>query len=365
MPERVILIAEDDEEAIASWKRDITEFNRDANHLFRYVPEFVKSRRAAIGALDRIRINCAAIDLRLPEDDDAAGHQAEPVGNDVLEKLLVEVGVPAVVYSGYPQEASERVQASAIRIMSKKGGGQMEALLWLAGHESLMSAMEVTRKRIAEESARLFSQSIWPRWEKTWKNMGDGNALAGVIVRQTASHVAEQLGMPPHFHHPEEFYIVPPLAVDRLNTGDMVKVEGNVYVVVTPRCNLARDQYPAHLMLAYCKPMEGIWTEIRNQFGGDEKRQKKASEELHLYASQGKSISTHFLPPCGEAGPWLVQFREIMTVPSVQVPALLETRFASVAGQFVPNLVQRYAAYLGRIGQPDLDCDVLKAHVCK
>jgi len=365
MPERVILIAEDDEEAISSWKRDIIEFNRDAAQPFRYVAEFVKSKRAAIRALDRLRINCAAIDLRLPEEDNAAGHNTEPIGNEVLEQVLVEVGVPAVVYSGYPQEASQLVQDSQIRIIGKKKDGQMEALRWLAGHESLMSAMDVTRKKIAQESARLFSQSIWPRWEKTWKTMEDGNVLAGVIARQTASHVAEQLGMPPNFHHPEEFYVVPPLAAEQLGTGDLVKVEGNIYVVVTPPCNMARDQYPPHLMLALCKPMEGIWTGMRNKFQGDEKKQESAAKELHLYASQGHAISTHFLPPCGESGPWLVQFKEMMTVPSAQVPALLQSRFASVAAQFVPNLLQRYAAYLGRIGQPDLDCDVLRGQVCK
>ena len=54
-----------------------------------------------------------------------------------------------------------------------------------------------------------------------------------------------------------------------------------------------------------------------------------------------------------------------MTVGNSEVPSLLENRFASVASQFVPNLVQRFAAYLGRIGQPDLDCDVLREQVCK
>lgn len=133
----------------------------------------------------------------------------------------------------------------------------MEALHWLAGHESLMSAMEITRTKIMEESAKLLSQSIWPRWEKTWKNIKDGDTLAGVIARQTASHVAEHLGLPPNYHHPEEFYLVPPLSMDRLDTGDLIaiaekvtekagekateKIIENVHVVVTSRCNLAHD----------------------------------------------------------------------------------------------------------------------------
>jgi hypothetical protein len=118
-------------------------------------------------------------------------------------------------------------------------------------------------------------------------------------------------------------------------------------------------------MLAVCKPMEDIWTAMRIRFNGDEKKQAAATKDLHLYASQGHSTGTHFLPPCGGKGPWLVDFKEVMTVSSSQAAALLETRFASIAPQFIPNLVQRYAAYLGRIGQPDLDCDVLRAQICK
>jgi len=364
MPERLVLIAEDDEETISSWKRDITEFNRDKTQPFQFVAEYARNRRAAVQALDRLRINCAVIDLRLPEDDRTTGNSTEPIGNDVLEKLLLEVGVPAVVYSGYTQEASELVLRSEIRVIQKAKGGAMEALHWLAGHDRLMAAMETTRKDIAKESARLFSQSIWPRWKNSLKSIEDTDVLAGVITRQTASHLAEQLGMPPAYHHPEEFYNVPPVS-DRLGTGDLLKIADDIYVIVTPRCNIARDCYPNHLMLALCKPMDGIWTGIRNQFGGDAKKQEKAARELHLYASQGHAISTHFLPPGGDFGPWLVDFREIITVPSTEAAKLLEGRFASVAGQFIPNLVQRYAAYLGRIGQPDLDCDVLRIQVCK
>jgi hypothetical protein len=272
--------------------------------------------------------------------------------------------VPAVVYSGYTQEASELVLRSEIRVIPKAKDGAMEALHWLAEHDRLMSAMETTRKEIARESARLFSQSIWPRWKNTLKSIEDAEVLAGVITRQTASHVAEQLGMPPAHHHPEEFYIVPPLS-DRLGTGDLLKIADDTYVVVTPRCNIARDCYPNHLMLAICKPMEGILAGIRAQFKGDEKKQEKAVKELRRYATQGHSTGTHFLPACGDSGPWLVDFKEIMTVPSTEVRMLLAGRFASVASQFVPNLVQRYAAYLGRIGQPDLDCDVLRKQICK
>jgi hypothetical protein len=363
MPIRVVLIAEDDEEQIESWKRDIKEFNRDGKCGFTYEAHFVKSRKSALQALDRMRINCAVVDLRLPEQDEGTS-RTEPVGNDVLQHLLLDIGVPAVVYSAHTAEASNEVKNSQIRLIDKQRDGARKALDWLATHEGLMAAMEIAQKKIAEESAKLFSQSIWPRWQSSLQDIKDGGALTEVITRQTAAHVAERLALPPNnFHHPEEFYLVPPLSTDRLDTGDLMTVDGEVYVVVTPRCNLACN-YPKHLMLALCKNMDAIWTGLRGRFA-DEKKREKAAVELRSYATQGHATSTHFLPPCGAKGPWLVDFREIRTIPAAQVPDLLEARFASVAPQFVPNLVQRYAAYLGRIGQPDLDVEILKSHVCK
>jgi hypothetical protein len=364
--ERLILIAEDDLEAIASWKRDIREFNQSPTHQIHYLAEFASSERAAVRVLDRVRIHCAVVDLRLPEDDEPGAQNTEPRGNDVLARVLQEVGIPAVVYSGYIEEASELVTASQIHIARKTGGGGMEALRWLAERAGLMSAMDLMRRQVERESAKLFSQSIWPRWENAWNLIADPTSLGGVITRQVVAHVAEQLSLPPNHYHPEEFYFIPPLKADRIGTGDLLRIGDAVYVVVTPRCNLARDDYPNHFMLAHCKPMTGIWTGIRSRLNGtNDKSRADALKELQQYASQGAAISTHFLPPCGPYGPWLVQFKDIITKPSSEADALVSSRFASIASQFLPNLVHRCAAYLGRIGQPDLDCDVLRDQACR
>jgi hypothetical protein len=363
--ERIVLIAEDDNDAISSWERDIREFNKVPSQPIQFLAVFAKNKREAVRALDRTRIHCAVVDLRLPQDDEPGAQNTEKMGNDILGRVLLEVGVPAVVYSGHPQEASDIVKASQIRVEGKRGGGGMDLLSWLAGHEGLMSAMDVMRKLVERESAKLFSQSIWPRWANAWRLMADPAPLGDVITRQVVAHVAEQLSLPPIYHHPEEFYFVPPLKADRLGTGDLLRLNDAVYVVVTPRCNLARE-YPNHLMLAFCKPMTSIWTGMRSRFNGaDTTKQDAAMKELQLYASQGFAISTHFLPPCGSDGPWLVQFKEIITKPIAEAETMVNARFASIAPQFVPNLVQRCAAYLGRIGQPDLDCDVLRAQASR
>jgi hypothetical protein len=365
MSERFILIAEDDNEALESWGRDIKDFNAQQGREHQFIAQFAKSKRSALAVLDRVRINCAVIDLRLPDDDsDVNSSSKEPLGNNVLEQILLQVGVPAVVYSGHLVEVSDTVKASKIHRIQKQGGGAMKALEWLSEHESLMSAMEETHKSIAKESAQLFSQYIWPRWENEWKNLTDPSVLGGVLTRQTATHISEVLTLPPQLCHPEEFYLVPPIR-ERLSTGDLVTVEAKVYVIVTPRCNMARDEYPNNLMLAYCKPMGADWTGLRERFNGAEKSKNSATRALQDMVCQSVPISSHFLAPCGDKGPWMVDFKEIFTLPSSEATALLKSRFATIAPQFVPNLVQRYAAYLGRVGQPDLDSVPLRDQICK
>lgn len=361
MKEYTVLIVEDDEHAQQGWNRDIREFNRNPARTFKYRAFFAATKSEALDALRLNVINCAVVDLRLPNGDSSIDSgTSEATGNRVLEQVLMESGIPAVVYSGYPAEASAIVKASNIEVVGKTGNGGKMVLDKLARFDGLMEAMEEARRRISTESAKLFNSSIWKRWENTWKSSTDRDTIAGMITRQIVAHVSDKLSVDPTYHHPDEFYIIPAIATERLDTGNLLELDGTTYVVVTPRCNLARDPYPANILLAICKPMTKEWAELRSRFEG--KKPESAGREMHSYATQGHSTSTHFLPPCGERGPWLVDFREIQAEPSTNVPKLLESRFGTISSQFIPNLVQRYAAYLGRIGQPDIDHDYLISH---
>lgn len=356
-----ILIVEDDEPTIESWERDIRDFNRREGAIVRFTASFARTRAQALHVLSRNRIDCAVIDLRLPEgaDDNAAG---QPLGNDVLQRVLEEVGIPAFVYSGYEGEVSEAVQRSQIRIVTKQGGAAEQILKDFASQSDLMHAMGMVRQEIARETARLFNQSIWQRWQERWVKHPDRTQLGGIIARQTAAHIYEVLAQTPAKHHPDEFYFVPPLYPDRFDTGDLVQSGDELLVVLTPRCNMANKQ-PSHLMLAVCEPLSA-WTEWSESLHSGKGKQDRASKALESHATQGHEIASHFLPPLDGEGPWLVNFREVRAVKASDLAPLLSSRIGSVAPQFVPNLVQRYAAYLGRIGQPEIDSGIL-VDTCK
>ena len=352
-----ILIVEDDESTVDGWKRDIRDFNRRTDKQFTFNPQFSTNKSDALHLLSRQRIDCAVVDLRLPSSAEETG-SGEPVGNEVLHGVLRDLGIPAYVYSAYEGEVSEEVRASNIKVARKEGGATTVILQELEKQAGLMDAMDRMRCQVAQETSRLFNRSIWPRWEQRWANVGDRELIAGIISRQTVAHVVEALSQAPAGHHPDEFYIVPALYADRLETGDILEHDSETLIVLTPRCNLANNP-PSKIVCAVCNPCDA-WSQWQTNLAGTSKSKKeKAEQEIKKHATQGHHMATHFLPPLDSDGPWLVDFSELRVINASETAHLLTQRIATVAPQFVANLVQRHAAYIGRIGQPDLDATLL------
>lgn len=356
-----ILIVEDDESTVDGWARDIRDFNRRTNKEFEFRAQFSANKSDALHFLSRQRIDCAVIDLRLPSSADEQG-TGEPVGNDVLHGVLRDLGIPAYVYSAYEGEVSDEVRASNIKIARKVGGATTMILEAFEKQAGLMDAMDRMRRQVAQETSRLFNGSIWPRWERRWANFGDRDLIAGIISRQTIAHVAEALSQAPATHHPDEFYVVPALYAERLETGDILEHDGEVLIVLTPRCNLA-NKPPSKIACAVCTPCDA-WAQWKTDFTGSSKAKDRAGQEVRKHATQAHSMASHFLPPLDSSGPWLVDFRELRAIDASETTHLLERRIATVAPQFIANLVQRYAAYIGRIGQPDIN-ETLLIDLCR
>jgi len=347
-----ILIVEDDSTTRDGWERDIVDFNNTSPRPFDIKATYAETKAEAIRSLRLLKIHGAIVDLRIPDGECEQGGDASR-GNDVLQLLLLECGVPTYVYSGFHLEASEQVKASNIQIIQKRGGASSEILQDLASQASLIRAMASTRATIAKELSRLFNDSIWKRWQTRWSTFADVETITGIVSRQTAAHISESLASSPAKLHPDEFYVVPALNAGRLDTGDLFRIEDTCYVVLTPRCNMA-NKMPSHVLVAVCVNVEKWPTWKEAILNGNRDKRERAQKEIGDHATQGHEIASHFLPPLDGNGPWLVNFKEARTFPEKEFGALLTARFASISPQFVPNLVQRYSAYLGRIGQPDI-----------
>ena len=248
-----------------------------------------------------------------------------------------------------------------VKIIEKEGGEYPEIFEWFYKEAPLIGVMISVRKDLMRETAPLFQKSILPHWEASEGFREKDDDLHKIILRQIVSHLAERLSLPlfgAPKHHLQEVYFRPPLREDRLHTGDLVRYEGGVHVIVTPQCNMVNVD-PENFLLAKCNELSAKMDEIRTLLAGGGDKQKRGKQCLSDFASQQVPASVHYLPPCGDDGPWMIDFKVVQSVPQRMKETLLANRFASLTPQFIPNMIQRFASYIGRHGQPDLNTDEL------
>jgi hypothetical protein len=209
----------------------------------------------------------------------------------------------------------------------------------------MIKQLRTTRQAIESETARIFFSSIWPRWTH-WSKGADQLELGKSIARHVVAHVHDALlNSVDQQVHPEETYFIPPLKA-QLDTGDLIRSGDGLWLVVTPRCDLANPTKITTVLLAHCKDIRKDWLA---------KPKEQASMVQH-----GKTAKYHFLPSMRdvngvESGPWFVEFGHLRAVPKIDVAVELTAhKFASVTPQFVPSIVERFGGYFSRIGTPNL-----------
>jgi hypothetical protein len=273
-----------------------------------------------------------------------------------------------------------------VRAFSKGAGdgeGTPAVVAWLKEHAAMIRHIQSSQVTIRQEMAKIFTKSIWPRWTFWAEGNVEGSAIESAITRHITSHIyASLLEKGQHSVHPEEWYFVPPIR-DGLRTGDLIKHDdGKVEIVITPRCDLARDTKNETVQLALCQDASQEWNTRQAKIneakaeldayvvreGEKDNRAKlegKVKDALnHLRQfTQHRSNSTnfHFLPQMkmgadSNLGPFMVRFdsiRSVLRTDNEATHTLPGLRVAALTPEFLPSLVERLGTYFSRIGTPD------------
>lgn len=348
LPELRVLLVEDEDSNISSWNDQVSFHNADADrHGFCIETNHSKSVAEARAKLLSGRFDAIVVDLRLQTEPGVT--EPNDHGNALIRHVLQSMPVGVVVYTGQRGEASD-FGCPQVQILDK-GDGLQPVFEWLAKQKELLLNIRSVRMAFERETARIFFNSIWPRWQ-SWASGIEASELSEMVSRHVAAHVHDALLYSAKDDaHFEEWYFVPPLR-GRLDTGDLIELESDVWVVVTPRCDLAHDDKTATVLIAKCVDASRDWAEAAQKG-----KQKKTLDEFRRHKNSPKQ---HFLVPLRddkgvERGPWLVQFDHLRALEAKEAfDALTGKRFASLAPQFVPSLVERFGAYFSRIGTPGL-----------
>lgn len=342
-----VLLVEDEKQNVEQWRDAEESFNTDAEaHGFAIVSENVASVAEAKAIFAHRKFDAVVVDLRLKPQEGSAGPNDD--GNTLIRHLIDTVAVGIVVYTGQAAEF-DAPACPQVKVLGKEGG--LEPVFdWLKAEFELFKGLASARETIERETARVFFSAVWPRW-KTWTQMtADPAELREAMARHVVAHIHDVLLSNVAAAHFEESYFVPPVKKS-LDTGDLVSHEGDLWIVVTPRCDLAIADKTKTLLFARCKDCGPEWSRLGEGRGAD---QARADFQQHK-----KSFRQHFLPPLLMAkgdlrGPWLVQFDDLLVQPASIREKVTQNRFASLSPQFVPSLVERFGAYFSRIGTPNL-----------
>lgn len=326
----------------------------------------LSSPEEALSVLGRERFDCALFDLKFP----AAGAPGQKlVGNQLARSGIEQYGIPIGIMSGEPGDLDADIAARGLlRTFVKNPGAYEAAVGWFASLWEMMEVLAASRARIRRSEAELFIGRIWPRWQNYSALTAGGAQLEAIVTRQFASHIADALGAdgPDNpLWHPFEAYTFPRAEDQRAGTGDIFRLDEQLWVVLTPACDMAAGNI-GHVLLAHCNTeMLDTWPAKRQQMIDFNAAGQPHSGGVQKYfrdlVNQNVESSRHFLPPL-EGAPLLVNFKQIQTVPLAELTEQLTQRVACIAPTFLGNLIQRFGAYISRTGQPNLDIGFF-AHV--
>ena len=354
-----LLVLEDEESQFVLLEDALKEINAKGDDAI--IMEHAVDAQSALALFASRKFDGAILDLRVPQD--AATKASEPVGVEIALHAIEQHGLPIVIVSGFLGEIEDKLDAYPMTLLVKKNDKYAfeKALGFFVDHKPMLQALGNARTAISQSLANTFSRWIWPHWQSLMQATDEDQVqLNSVVTRQLVSHMAELLGVDTEENpdwHPLECYIRPVLYEHRAQTGDIFAYDdGSIWIVLTPQCDMATGKVPS-VILAKCEHGQfKDWDNKKGDLSSEvEKKRNSAQKNIRGLTNQNLSLSLHFLPPIDDKGPLAVLFGHLQTIPLDELNGCLDKRVASLAATFVPNLTQRFGAFISRTGQPNLD----------
>ncbi|RPE66458.1 hypothetical protein EDD53_2161 [Pacificibacter maritimus] len=348
-----ILILDDDLAMIDLFETSVETWNADNNENGKHLNVI---HAESLLRAHQSRFDAAIVDLRLP-DKNNKGSSADN-GNEFAASMVNSRGIPVAVVSGHVVELSAELEELEHFQKFSKNYGYGPVVDWLSEQWDLMATLRKSREQIEVASAEVFSKRLWPQWQDNPALSGNSpDRQAKIVTRQFASHISDLLGLDNDQNpdwHPYENYIVPALTSERTHTGDLFNLDDEIWIVLSPQCDMANASVP-NVLLAKCTQGNDQWTTHIDRLKATPENEK-SRKQIKRFVDQDYSKSKHFLPPLpGKDAPLLVDFSVIQTIPLTELNEILDHRLGSVSTPFLSNLIQRFGAFVSRTGQPNID----------
>ena len=356
MEELRILIVEDDKAIYNDvYKRNIDLFNKE-NKEHQITDVWIQSKDEAIAALKNPNniFDGAIVDLDL-----MGSGGTDTSGNEVVKEIKENLRFPTFVITGTPNHISAElnVPSSVFNVFERDEVDFMDTLHKFKTIKATGILNLLNRNGKIEE---LIQNIFWNHISTSIDNWALDNKRTSAekedsLLRYTILHMLEYLDESKV--HPSEFYITRPVK-ESLSTGDLITLDGNRYVVLTPACDFAQKKVSKVFLLRIKDVSEEVSGIEEVQTIEDLSNSKKGKLDKII---RNSSSYFHFIPQHNGINAGIIDFQHKLSVPIEEIEARIKNseidRFATILMPFLKDLIERYSSYYARQGSPDFDSD--------
>ncbi|KAB0506063.1 DNA-binding transcriptional response regulator [Pseudomonas lini] len=272
------------------------------------------------------------------------GSDAVTTGNLFIKELKEISPCPIAILTGKPSDVEDdTLDRSSMAKFTKEVDAETKIFHWIKTKLPLISLMQQSFELLNKELATLFHSGVADRISELGSTIPAESSLR-MILENIADRILTVNSTTKS--HPQESYIHPVIR-NNIMTGDLISIGDETWVILTPACNIVRYSKNEIVLLAKCNDHPKYRQYLDAAEKGDDK-------SLRALINQANNLFTHFLPPLnkGEA-PKIVNFDELITIKYSELDP--NNIIAAISPKFLPNLIHRFSAYIGRPGAPDIE----------
>jgi CheY-like chemotaxis protein len=319
----------------------------------------IQSFETAMTRLEEERFDLVVLDVRGPDSDEGLGVQ---VHDEIRKRRFL----PIVFYTALPAKVRD-LAAPLVEVVEKsKGFPELRAAI----DRVLATGQPLVARVLTDHFDGVQRDYMWEYVSKNWEALRAKEEPAG-IAHLLARRMALSVGIPAIVGLAKElndpraddlrsgrvpaarYYVVPPL--DSRRAGDLFVMQqehGTEYwLLLTPSCDLEQDK-AEFALLAACTPLSD-----RKEFSDWQADPSKGNRESLLnFLRNNRGERFFFLPAAVDFPDLVVDFQRLK---SPRCEELTSPPKASLDEPFAGAMLARFARYVGRLGTPDLDVELV------
>ena len=293
---------------------------------------------------------------------------SESLGLETLEKIKNHFFTPIIFYSGNTTKVKD-TKSMVVGVATKGDGGieELKAEIRRLAQSNLPFLKEKIHFCLKEEFKKYFWDIIHAQKDIFRFDMTD-LSLSYLMLRNFASslsknkiyEIVQEERLKKDTIHPMEFYLYPTDTASEYQSGEIVSIGNNFYVILTPSCDFVKRSDGTRKVDLVLLAKTTLLTSTK-EYSAYKQAPSKEKKNALMNLMTPKMERYFFLPRTPFIENRIVDFQQKISIPFETLQRF--KRVARLDSPFAEACLAKFSRYSGRIGTPDLDTDLIMSNL--